>query len=152
MLRASQQRPADRDDGVELGGADEDGPVEEGVRGPEPQRVGGRRLDRQLDPSRPRPAKVDEASLEGREVDDVIRDLVEIVVLEGGCLAADAAAAETLLDSEVEGAAPLRLQVRVALGEERDPEGLKEARLLDARPRARPQRGGVRAAEQTPCD
>src|SRR5712691_8963471 len=152
MLRPPQQRPADGHDGIELVGADEDGSVEEGVRGGKPDRVGGRGLDGQLHPAGPRVAEVDVAALERREVDDVEGHLVQVTVVEGGGLAPQAAAQEPLLDAEVEGAAPLRLQVRVALGEERDPEGLEEARLLDPRPRARPQRGGVRAAAQPPRD
>ena len=73
-------------------------------------------------------------------------------MVKGRRLGAEPAAEQALLDPEVERAAPLRLQVRVALGEERDAEGLEEARLLDPGPRAGAERGRVGGAAQPPRD
>ena len=98
---------------------------------------------RQLQPLRPRLGEVDVRALEGLEVERRESDLIEILVVEESRFGAEAAVQQPLLHSHVEGAAPLRLQVRIPLREEGRPEGLEEVRLLDARAGAGPEGGGV---------
>src|SRR5262249_35057128 len=97
----------------------------------------GRGLDLGLDAAGPRLPEVHVRPLEGREVHDLVRDLVAIGVVEVRGLDPESFGKEPLLDPDVERRALLGPQVRVALGEEIDAEGLEERRLLDALPRAR---------------
>src|SRR5262249_45937046 len=143
VRRPTQERLAFGVDRVEVAPALQDLPVEVGVAPEEVEPAPRTAFHLDLDSLRSGPLEVRVRSLEGREVEDREGDLVAIIVIEARDLHAQAVVEEALLDARVHRAAPLGLEVGVSLGEEGDPVGLEETRLLDSKSCARPQNRSV---------